>query len=218
MARGESGRTQKNHLYGALQEAKDALDEMRSSQERYGNGLRYQNEPNAKRGLRKFTDAHRNLLNATYSAGEYLTQLVTRPYLLSEVETLLSEPNIAFHRSLRNSTDHSERLTFSYSFDVNQTISIAPSALFPSPNFVDAMMHRALSAESTGGVGKIYFTYGKQHLQTNDNELLAQVIAALGLPPEAPPVIRMAELCYERLLSFVTAAEQQGGFRPPSAS
>lgn len=217
MARSESGRTHKNHLYGALQEANDALDEMRSSQERYGNGLRYQNEANVKRGLRKFTDAHRNLLNATYSAGDYMTQLVTRAYLRSNVDALLAEPNVAFHRSLRDSTDHSERLSFSYSFDVNQIISIAPSAVSPTPNLIDAMMRGAAKAESTGSLGKIYLTYGKQHLQVNDGVLLDGVIAAHGFP-ESPPVIRMAELCYERLLSFATATEKQGGFRPPAAS
>ena len=132
-----------------------------------------------------------------------------KEYRVSHVLPLLNEPNILFHRKIRDASDHEERLKFSSAFPVNQVLEIAPSAVYPGTNLISAMMRGAVTVSTTGGPGKRYITYREQYLSADDGKRLEKAVAENKIGPNQS-VLYMAQLCYERLLGFFTRAEMDG--------
>jgi hypothetical protein len=178
---------------------------MKAGQERHCKGKKYGIEPQRRRGLRKFTEAHVAFLNAAYSAGEYLLQTVSREDL-PEVKSMLKEPNIKFHRELRNTVDHTGRPDYSVTFEVHQVLALSTPETFPHPDLRVAMSKGVVMIE--GGpahVGTGHMTYERKNLIVEDARRLDLAMTALGVR-ENPSVVYMAERCYDRLLSFATSA------------
>lgn len=210
MAR-RAGRSTLAEIHRALQQCHDLLDDMLAAQRRHCEGKRHANEPKRIKGLRKFTEAHFAFLNAAYSAGEYAKQSVAREHQ-DAVKALLTEPNIRFHRELRNAVDHVSRLDYTVSFNFQQTLALKTPATFPHPDLRIAMIRGFVEVENGPAlIGKGFMTYDAARLNADDAGRLRHAMQELQLP-ENPPVIYMAERCYGRLASFTSQSERAGWF------
>ena len=138
MSRGRSGRSCRAHVEQALVECYERLGNMKAGQERHCSGKQSGVESQRRRGLRKFTESHVAFLNAAYSAGDYLRQSISREHL-PDVEALLKEPNITFHRELRNTVDHSARPDYLVTFEINQVLELKTPETFPHRDLRIAM-------------------------------------------------------------------------------
>ncbi|MGZ5720811.1 MAG: hypothetical protein ACXWI9_23360 [Burkholderiales bacterium] len=151
-------------------------------------------------------------LNAAYSAGEYLKQSISRENLFT-VEALLKEPNIRFHRELRNTTDHSVRPEYLVTFEIHRLFGLKAPETFPHPDLRVAMSRGLVAVEAEPPrLGKVHLTYDRNALSREDARHLDAAVADLGIK-ENPSVVYMAERCYERLCSFVIVAADRGLFR-----
>jgi 5-formyltetrahydrofolate cyclo-ligase len=186
--------------------------DMRAGQERHCDGKKAGNEPHRRRGLRKFTEAHVAFLNAAYSACDYLRQSVTRQHL-HEVKGLLDDPNVRFHRQLRNTVDHTERPEYAVTFEIHQMIALKTPETFPHVDLRIAMAKGLVAIETEPArLGKGHLTYDRNSLDVDDARRLDAAVAALAIK-ENPSVIYMAECCYERILAFAIMANDRGAFR-----
>lgn len=206
------GGSNKAEIDKALHQCHDLLEDMLTAQDRFCVGRRFGNEANCRRGLRKFGEAHYAFLNAAYSAGDYAAQAFEREHL-AELKTVLSEPNVRFHRALRDAMDHQARPEYTASFELEQALVLKVPATFPHPDLRVAMSRGMVEVENNPAVlGKGHVTYEAGNLHSEDAARLQHAVAELGLT-QKPPVIYMAEKCHERLRSLMTTAAFGGWFR-----
>lgn len=185
----------------ALEDCYERLADMASGQERHCNGKRFGNEAHRRRGLRKFQEGHIAFLNAAFTTGEYLVRATPRADTAT-VQEILNEPNVKFHRELRNTVDHIERLNYLVNFELHGKVALATPKLFPHPDLSVAMSRGVVDVEAEPmRLGKGALIYDRGSLTTADAKLLDTAMKELCIS-ENPSVLFMAERCYEQLSAF----------------
>lgn len=196
-------------LMSALVHSDECLGAMRREQIAYHEADSQQNMPIFRRSLRLFGENHYEFLNAAYTLGDYLANAAIRQFLRDQITPYLEKPISQFHRELRNSIDHRQRLEFGRSKNVEWCATIGPPSTFPIPSLLLAAHRGVLAYEQTPvKIGPSFLCYQMQHLEPQIRRILSDAKASEKFD-DTFSVVLLAERYLEGLRLLVMQAEHR---------